>query len=738
MSFDVERLYGLLPAAHRIRDAEQGGPLRALIAVIADQAAILEENVAQLHDDQFVETAAPWALPYLGDLLGIEGLPGDPLAPRAEVANTLAWRRRKGTAHVLERIARDVTGMQARAVEYFELLAATQYMNHRRPANRSWVSVRGAARLEHLGGPFERMEGAVDLPHTVDVRRIARGRGRYNIPNVGIFLWRLRAYRLTQSPAVAAADAPDPARHFRFSPTGNDAPLFNRAATEDDPASLAMPVNVPGAITRRAMHARPGDYYGADQSILVVPRAAPPPVPPAPMLEEPAEPESPLALEEGPPLEEPAPLFPSLIGGDPFLFHPVGEAQLAALDLSDVAVCDLSTWTAPPEGKAAAIDPVLGRITFADAQPLPPLVTFHYGFGGDLGGGEYDRGVPTEQVGPVRRVSALGAPGADHDTIGAALDALAGDGVVEVIDGGRYEEDLSLAAGDHRVTLRAADGRRPTLVLPGDLSVTGGAGGTVTLDGLLVIGGGVHLPAPPPGTEGLGRLVVRHCTLVPGRTLDGDGEPVDPGAASLRVESPGTEVRVERSIVGAIRAVLDVRLSISDSVVDATRRTRAAVTGLADDEHGPSVRVGESTVVGRVRADALELASNTLLLGALPDDADAAVWPGPVLARRTQEGCVRFSYVPPGSRTPRRFQCQPARPGDDGRVRPVPRSTRYGHPAYCVLHPDAPTAIRAGADDESEMGAFHHLHLARREAHLRTRLDEYLRFGLEAGVFYAT
>jgi hypothetical protein len=46
--------------------------------------------------------------------------------------------------------------------------------------------------------------------------------------------------------------------------------------------------------------------------------------------------------------------------------------------------------------------------------------------------------------------------------------------------------------------------------------------------------------------------------------------------------------------------------------------------------------------------------------------------------------------------------------------------------------------VRRGADDESEMGAFHHLFQPQRETNVRIRLDEYLRFGLEAGVFFET
>ena len=40
-----------------------------------------------------------------------------------------------------------------------------------------------------------------------------------------------------------------------------------------------------------------------------------------------------------------------------------------------------------------AIDPVLGRISFPANQlrRRPPLVTFHYGFSAEMGGGEYAR-----------------------------------------------------------------------------------------------------------------------------------------------------------------------------------------------------------------------------------------------------------------------------------------------------------------------------------------------------------
>src|SRR5215470_304501 len=141
----AERLYGLLPAVYRLRDADQGEPLRALLAGFGQQLAALEESVEQLYDDQFIETCADWVAPYIGDLIGyrpLHGVAPKVASPRAEVANTIAFRRRKGTALMLEELARDVTDWPARAVEFFELLTATQYMKHTRPQARATADLR--------------------------------------------------------------------------------------------------------------------------------------------------------------------------------------------------------------------------------------------------------------------------------------------------------------------------------------------------------------------------------------------------------------------------------------------------------------------------------------------------------------------------------------------------------------------------------------------------------------------
>ena len=152
-------LYELLPAVYRLRDAEEGHPLRALLAILSEQVDLLKQATDRQWDDLFIETCDRWAIPYLGDLVAnnalhdadrsrledraaelFTDLRGPDLLPelamplRADVAKTIYYRRRKGTAPMLEELARDVTGWGARAVEFFELLEWNQHLNHLRPA----------------------------------------------------------------------------------------------------------------------------------------------------------------------------------------------------------------------------------------------------------------------------------------------------------------------------------------------------------------------------------------------------------------------------------------------------------------------------------------------------------------------------------------------------------------------------------------------------------------------------
>ncbi len=331
-NYDTDRLYRLLPAVHRQRDAEQAarqglqqGPLRDLVEILAAQATLLERDIFQLYENWFVETCEPWAVPYIGDLIGVRGTNGAGNR-RAEVANTLGYRQAKGTAAMLERLARDVTGWPARVVEYFERLETTQNVNHVRPGNLRTPDLRRTGDLELLGGPFE------TAAHSAEVRRIAVGRGRYDIPNVGLFLWRLQAYPLER---VTPKPADGTGRGFTFNVLGLDGPLFHAPVAETSATQIAEELNVPVPIRRRAFHADLSSYYGASLEVW----------------------------DDG-----------------------------ALVPAGTIVACDLTDWNRPrPDGKVA-VDPVLGRLSFPAAKdPAKVRVSYAYGFSDDLGGGPYQR-----------------------------------------------------------------------------------------------------------------------------------------------------------------------------------------------------------------------------------------------------------------------------------------------------------------------------------------------------------
>lgn len=690
MSNDVtNELYELLPALYRLRDAEQGYPLRALLELIAEQTDIVKQNIDGLWDDFFIETCADWVIPYIGDLVGNNPLHEVVGGRRADVAKTIYYRRRKGTLPMLEELARDVTGWGAHAVAFFELLGWTQNLNHLRyqmapnPERRDpnavdrvgTVNLRNLNALDCLDGPFD------VISHTADVRPIGCTGGWYNIRKIGFFLWRLRSYPLTGITPRQAAAPHDYGYHF--SPLGNPAPLFNNPQREADEAGLAGEIHVPGPIRPAAFYFDLSDYYGPHRSLNIIKDGTP--VPPM-----------------------------------------------------NVMCKDLRNWDRPPAGKVA-VDVRRGRLTFASGEEPTQGVTvaYNYGFSADIGGGPYNRrqtlADPTlatwqTTVAKGGPVSTLQQALADWNAQGKP------NGIIEMADNGVYGGVLTIEPADDRwLVIQARDGFRPTLRLVGNLRVTGNhADATLTLNGLL-IEGGVDVQGS------LGELNIIHCTLAPGRTLTEDGDPAQPNGISLIAAAPNERLRatIASSVVGALRLPAEMTaLIIQDSIVDAFGNAALAETG-TNDKHGPPTTLERTTVFGAVHVKELTLASEV-------------IFTGPVKAQRRQAGCVRFSYVPDGvSQTPRRYRCQPdlalggvTDPGEQARIRarltPSFTSIHYGHPAYAQLSLTGAEEIRTGAEDGSEMGAFSSLKQPQREANLRIRLDEYLPFGLEAGLIYVT
>lgn len=694
-TLNAERLYALLPAVYRIRDEQQGKPLHALVSLIAQEFEALEENIEQLYDDQFIETCQEWAAPYIGDLIGYRPLHGVAPAissPRAEVANTIAYRRRKGTAAMLEQLARDVTDWPARAVEFFEQLATTQYMNHVRLHAPATADLRSTPRMLQRGGAFNA------VAHTAEMRRAETGSGRYNIPNVGIFLWRLQPFRLSDVPLTPdSGDATG--RKFRFNPLGADQPLFRWPLTEALISHIAEPANVPDpinlrlmarAVTAAATDSTVADDYGEGESIVLSRPNANPTLPPI----------------------------------------PIAAIDICVCDLRDVA----GGWAHETMLAAdkIAIDPRLGRVLLGTSVTGPILGTFHSGFSRPIGGGEYERSL----VGDLLATQQSASRG---EALQPHLDAIASGGRLVIEDSLTYAQTpvfkvdgvTAPGAPGLEVVVSARNGARPLIASGGAIVLEVGARGRLVLDGLVIGGGALRLAAAPDDEPR--ELVLRHCTLVPGLNLDVGGSAVSPGAPSLKVEHPFATVTLEQCIVGALQVERDARVNLLDCIVDAGEPEAVAFEGATPGDPGAEMTVRDSTVIGKLHARLMRLASNSIFFARL---AAADTWKAPLWAERRQEGCLRFCWVPPGSLTPRCFRCVPDDEDPDGL--PHFTSLRYGDPGYALLRSATGLAIREGADDQGEIGVMHPLYQPLRETNLRIRLDEYLRFGLHAGIFYVT
>jgi hypothetical protein len=756
MSAQPQSLFDLLPALYRLRDAQLAqaqplltpaesaqlqslqalapplspdqqqlfdqltakaarGPLQSLLLLIDEQFALLADDLTQRYDDQFIETCASWVIPYIGDLIGyqlVNGIAPAVASPRAEVADTVSLRRRKGTVLVLEQLARDVTGWGAHAVEFFKHLATAQYVKHVRPDNHYAPDLR-----RWQAGLY--MDGGFDLTaHQIDVRRIAVARGRYNIQNVGIFLWSLNAYGLVRVPATAVDGS---GRLFRIGALGADVPLFNNPMPQG-PAlnTAAQPVNVPDRLRRAVLNqdleaGAGAAYYGEGRSLAL---------------------------------------------------------YLNSTELSpyQIRICNLSgadgSWANLPVAgdlHTVCFDPELGRLALVNALASPPAAgsstllvqaSYFYGFGGDTGGGAYSRSdsflVQSEaSVFPYPDTASAPRYATLQDALNFAAGSLtsAGQAAVEILDDEIYllpnspALQINVPAGA-TIELRAAQGCRPTLLIGAEITVTGSAESTMSLNGLLIgyapASASTTLPAAllhaPGGANLLGNLELSHCTLLPGSALSPTGLPerADAGVPSLLAESAGLQITIQKSILGALRVNPAAIASLADSILDATGVAQVAYAAGDGNGGGGSLTLQACTVIGKIHAALLSLLSNCIVCAAL---APADPWPAALWADRKQQGCVRFSYLPAASTVPPQYECvvQAA-----GAPQPTFYSSQYGDPGYCKLMPSTDDTIRRGAEDEGEMGAFHFVLAPLRENDLRVRLQEYLPAGLEFGIFYQT
>jgi len=685
-AYYADKLWKLLPAVYRTEDTDvfdRSGPLRELVNRIGAQAAILRRSIDRLWEDQSIETCDDWVIPYIADLLSTNLVASlDARGQRLDVANTIYYRRRKGTVALLEEIAADITGWDARIVELFRRLGRTRHnldpeigmpSATPNPAGSrtlqlaqgligplTQTGIGGWADLRSVYGAAKAQSAFDEFFHTADCRR-GRGQvGWYNIPRLGVFLWRLQSVGVDQTTPVAVQNCPG---HYTFDPTGREIPLLAAGGSRAyggqwvSPQEWQLPTPISNALLKMEM----------------------------------------------------ARLYPNSMA--------VLHQQGSSFD--------------PLDADKVTLYPEIGRFLVDSSFPSDTLrVRYHYGFSSTIGAGPYDRLLGKESASPPELVYIVSG---GEDTLVSPLGLLAKldpiIGTVTLQDSLTYTSvsDVgSTTTGIQQIVLKADNKTRPVLRLPApapDVTAwrfTGADGGILILEGLFISGGDIVLRGD------FDHVTLTCCTLDPGNFENSYAKAVDGRdllPCHLWVEGRVGQLSIERCIVGPIATrnggIIET-LTITDSIIQALGAESLHLTDSAAE-------LTRCTLLGPARLHRL--------------NASECIFDDVVQVEDAQHGCVRFSAWATGSILPRQYESVQIAP-----QAPLFSTRSFGRPDYAQLLSSADAAVLAppgatlseGARDGSEMGAFAREKNPIKERSLQIKLEEFMPLGLIPVFVYVT
>lgn len=546
-AYDVaygDKLWNLLPAVYRALDSDQfgaNGPLREMVNRIGAQAAILRRSIDRMWEDQSIETCDDWLIPYIGALLDANLVAGlDARGQRLDVAKTIYYRRRKGTVAILEEIATDITGWDAKVVEFFRRLGRTRHgldpaiglasdgpdtaalqLAEGLVGRLSGTGIGGYADLRNVYGAGKAHSAFDEFFHTADFRQGTGNFGWYGIPRLGVFLWRLLSLPVGPVTPVPVQGCPG---WSTFDPTGRDIPLFGLA--------------------------RPSNAFG---DAWVSPTEAQLPTPIS------------------------QPLLVNDLAATPSLLYP------AALSVAQYLASPPELNVMPPA--TLVLRPERGRFRCATGSPPLPgqvVASYCYGFPSEIGAGPYDR-----RVGTI----AVAAPSPALTRTGGSATALVppASGTFILADSFTYAglADATIAGA---LTIQGGNRQRPLIRLAQPVRLTGLPGSSLVLDGIFASGADIILAGS------FASVTLSCCTLDPGSAaaasasppgppfaLAADGRPLAP--ARLWIEADITMLTADRCVLGPIRtraAGTVETIAISNSIVQAI--ATSTDTAIADDD----------------------------------------------------------------------------------------------------------------------------------------------------------
>ena len=585
----ADKLWMLLPAIYRTLDTDvftSNGPLRELVNRIGAQAAILRRSIDRLWEDQSIESCDDWVISYIGDMLATNLVASlDARGQRLDVAKTIYYRRRKGTVAILEEIAADITGWDARVVEFFRRLGRTRHSldpeivvpgvdpvddrtlqlaeglvgSWTNTGIGGWADLRNAYGAAQAQSPFS-VSSKLHPPsafdeyfHTADFRA-GRGRsGWYKIANLGVFLWRLKSFGVDQTTPVQSHDC------YTFDPTGREIPLFAASSRPlgdswVSPQEWQLPTPISSPLLRAS---------------LADPRAQP--------LYAALDPDG-------------VTLQPNSLGvfTEPGSFYQLIDVSQVTT-FPEAASASHQVMVFPESGLFAVLHPPLNG---------PVTVTYHYGFSSTIGAGPYDRRIVGQPPNPTPNPIINVTGGGGGLTVLSAVGTV---GTVSVNDSLTYNSAPDVAMVQ-QLTVMARNQSRPVIRFSPSSSsppaapewIFTGQDGSLVLDGMLVSGGDVVLRGS------FSSVTLTCCTLDPGNspppfevghsssppTLFAqsiDGRDLTP--ARLWVEGEIQLLKIDRCILGPVRVrsggALE-NLTITNSIVQAIATTDSPFLQVSD------------------------------------------------------------------------------------------------------------------------------------------------------------
>jgi hypothetical protein len=547
----ADKLWNLLPAVYRAEDTAQfgaKGPLRELVDRVGCTAAALRRSMDRLWEDQSIETCDDWVIPYIAELVDTRLILGlDARGQRLDVANTIDYRRRKGTLGVLEQIAADISGWDTKVVEFFRRLArsrhgldpaigpaaaATSDLGQLQRAEGligplTGTPIGGFADLRHVDGARQSRTAFDEFFHTADTRAGQGLFGWQNIPHLGVFVWRLLSLAVGPVTPVAVLNCPG---WWCFDPTGRDIALFappRTAAAFGDVWVTPQQGQLPGPISQALLNADIADGAAGLQ------------------------------------------LYP---------------AALCVFEQLSVSPPDIE----PIAPAALQLRPERGRFFYAASPPTELAVTtYRYGFPSLIGAGPYDRRGQT--LAPATPAPVLSFTGG-----GAALTgALPGAGTIVLSDSLTYDgaADLTVTGA---LTIASGNSQRPLIRLDAASPWTitgGGPDAALALDGLFVAGQDIVLAGQ------FASVTITCTTLDPGSAAPGAalGTPTgSPPTPLFQVAADGRDLRPTRLWISgqietltADRCVLGPVRVMTPGAVETTTISNSTLQAIRTSDLGP-------------------------------------------------------------------------------------------------------------------------------------------------------